>query len=406
MKLRINLLAAFASLILAGGLPFAAAAATFNYVTSTSLNLSGGATLTIMAGSSQESLTQTANDFTVTVGAGEAFIVRSPGPTPMRMENDSLLPACNVLQYTQDNQFIVRGPRAVAITPSYPPCSTADASKNSTPLLAMVQPNGGENLASGSTYQIFWQITSGAGISEVHLHLSTDGGQTYSTVITEGLINNGFYNWTVPSMPSTSHARIKLEGMQGSGVIAAVAISQADFNIQGDQAAPAPAPETPVAKVYSFDPDKATRTAASIDIDKSFSLPAYSPTPLCYDGLRIKGKTSKAVYFCGADGKRHGFPNQKIHDSWYAGDFAGVSEVSDAMLASIPLGANVTYRPGVRLVKIQTDPKVYAVAANATLRWVKTEDVALALYGADWNKKVDDVPDAFFTDYKIGDPIE
>ena len=66
----------------------------------------------------------------------------------------------------------------------------------------------------------------------------------------------------------------------------------------------------------------------------------------------------------------------------------------------------MTYRPGAKLVKIQTDPKVYAVSRNGVLHWVKTEALATALYGANWNTRVDDVPDTFFTNYTVGTPIE
>jgi endo-1,4-beta-xylanase len=82
-----------------------------------------------------------------------------------------------------------------------------------------------------------------------------------------------------------------------------------------------------------------------------------------------------------------------------------VKTISADELASIPLGGNVTYRPGVKLVKVTTVPKVYAVAAHGVLRWVKTEEVAKALYGVDWNKKVDDIPDAFFVNYTVGADI-
>ena len=58
------------------------------------------------------------------------------------------------------------------------------------------------------------------------------------------------------------------------------------------------------------------------------------------------------------------------------------------------------------MVKITTDPKTYAVAGGEVLRWVKTEAVAVSLYGVDWNKKIDDVPDAFFINYTIGDSID
>ena len=111
-------------------------------------------------------------------------------------------------------------------------------------------------------------------------------------------------------------------------------------------------------------------------------------------GDLIKASTA-AVYYYGADGKRYVFPNEKTYKTWYS-DFSGVKVITDIELANIPIGGNVTYKPGVKMVKITTSLKVYAVAKNGTLRWVTSEAVATALYGSDWNKKIDDVPDAFF----------
>lgn len=111
-----------------------------------------------------------------------------------------------------------------------------------------------------------------------------------------------------------------------------------------------------------------------------------------------------AVYYLRGDGKRDVFPNSKTYSTWYP-DFNGVVSISQAEMQSYPLGVNVTYRPGVRLVKIQTDPKVYAVAAGGVLRWVKTEAVAKSLYGDMWAKMVDDVADSFFVNYTVGAEI-
>ena len=109
----------------------------------------------------------------------------------------------------------------------------------------------------------------------------------------------------------------------------------------------------------------------------------------------------KAVYYIGADGKRHAFPNGRVYATWYA-DFLGVKSVSAERLSLYALGPNVTYRPGARMVKFITDPKVYAVGRGGVLRWVKTEELARSLYGNDWNKKIDDIPDAFYANYTFG----
>lgn len=118
----------------------------------------------------------------------------------------------------------------------------------------------------------------------------------------------------------------------------------------------------------------------------------------------VKLAGNPATYFLGDDGRRYVFPNAATYASWYAGGVPARIVGADEM-ASYPLGSNVTYRPGVRMMKIQTDPKVYVVAKGGMLRHVTSEALASCLYGPDWARKVDDVPDVFFADYRLGAPI-
>ena len=120
-------------------------------------------------------------------------------------------------------------------------------------------------------------------------------------------------------------------------------------------------------------------------------------------GTLVKGSTA-AVYYYNSDGKRYVFPDAATYQSWYD-DFHSVQTVSDSQLAAMPVGGLVTYRPGTKLVKITTDPKVYAVTKGGILRWLTSETVAAALYGNDWSREVVDVPDTFFVSYNIGAPI-
>src|SRR5690349_3043752 len=64
-------------------------------------------------------------------------------------------------------------------------------------------------------------------------------------------------------------------------------------------------------------------------------------------GDLVRGQTYSAVYYIGADGLRYVFPNQKTYDTWYS-NFNTVKFISDADLAKIQIGGNVTYKPGVR----------------------------------------------------------
>ncbi len=152
-----------------------------------------------------------------------------------------------------------------------------------------------------------------------------------------------------------------------------------------------------------FRPADLRASITSIDVDKNIqAVPGASG--FCVAGSLVRSVTQSAVYYCGADLKRYVFPNDRVYKSWYA-DFASVQTISDVEMASIPLGGNVTYKPGVKLVKITTDPKVYAVDRGGTLRHVVTADLAAQLYGASWAKQVDDISDAFFVNYRIGSPV-
>lgn len=111
-----------------------------------------------------------------------------------------------------------------------------------------------------------------------------------------------------------------------------------------------------------------------------------------------------AVYYIGADGKRHAFPTSKIYFTWYS-DFSAVKVISLENMAQIPLGKSVRYKPGSRMLKFTTVPDTYLVLSGGILRWVKTEEVAKALYGSGWNMFIDDLSDAMFTSYSVGEPI-
>ena len=85
----------------------------------------------------------------------------------------------------------------------------------------------------------------------------------------------------------------------------------------------------------------------------------------------------KAVYYYSAGGERHAFPNEKVYFTWYQG-FDDVVIVTDDFMASISLGANVTYHPGKKMVTFQSTHDVYAVEIGSVLRLVMSEEIAEA----------------------------
>jgi len=155
-------------------------------------------------------------------------------------------------------------------------------------------------------------------------------------------------------------------------------------------------------KINAFDVNAVKATSPTINTDKS--LATSTDTRFCESGSLIRTALISSVYYCGADGKRYVFPNAQTYNSWYK-DFGAVKVISAEDLSKILLGGNVTYRPGVKLLKTQIDSRVYAVDHNGLLRLLTTPAVATKYYGANWAKNVDDIPESFFINYKIGLPI-
>lgn len=122
-------------------------------------------------------------------------------------------------------------------------------------------------------------------------------------------------------------------------------------------------------------------------------------------GDLIRGESFSAVYYYGLDGFRYVFPNSKTYDTWYE-NFDDVIWLSDSDMSSIQIGGNVTYKPGVKMIKINSDPTVYVVGAGGEIMGIPSEEVAEALYGSTWNQQIDDVPDGFFSNYTMGSELE
>ena len=122
------------------------------------------------------------------------------------------------------------------------------------------------------------------------------------------------------------------------------------------------------------------------------------------DDNDAKNLSDTAVYYYASNGKRYVFPNEKTYFTWYP-DFNNVRIIPIDQMALIPIGGNITYAPASRLVKFQTDPKVYLPTKGGILRWAKTEDIVRTWFGSDWNKSVDDISEAFYVNYKFGEVI-
>lgn len=392
---------------------FPVRAGTITWPQATSLVLSGsGITLTIDAASQADSLTVNPSSFVVTVANGETFTVRYPGPSYGTMTNNGSINDCNIVG--SDNVSAVSGPATVTFTPSATTCTPASSGGGggySGPTsVRLYAPNGGERIAGGSVYKVFWTYAGAQG-RNAEILLSLNGGAFVS--LAAGLNHmQGYYDVTLPTPAADATARMRLN-LLDYGTVIASDDSDAAFTIDVPDATPAPA-ETPTPEPGEAGPlPDAYDPAATIASDKALLDAAPSAaTALCATRDLIKlpddgnpaTQHDSAVYYCGRDGKRYAFPNAHVYATWYA-DFSNISIVTSEELAALPLGGNVTYRPGARLIKIQSDPKTYAVGRGGVLRHVPDEATAVALFGNGWNRLVDDVDVAFFQNYRIGQPL-
>jgi YD repeat-containing protein len=104
---------------------------------------------------------------------------------------------------------------------------------NSCPEVTVIAPNGGEQIPTWSIFTIRWSSTDLQGINSQEIRLSTDGGQTFPTVIASGLQGSvQTYDWSVPGYLATSQGRIRVTVTDTSG-ISTPDDSDANFSIQG-----------------------------------------------------------------------------------------------------------------------------------------------------------------------------
>ncbi len=152
-----------------------------------------------------------------------------------------------------------------------------------------------------------------------------------------------------------------------------------------------------------------TVSVVAMTIMWSVGLAALVPTvavavdcPELEAGDLFKVPGNSAVYLLNADMERMYFPNSEVYHTWYA-DFSGVEEIPNTCVDAYPAPSvapyGVNYRAGSRLVKVEISPSVYLVEPGNKKTKIGSEEVAVALYGANWASKVRDVADVYWPNF-------
>jgi hypothetical protein len=111
-----------------------------------------------------------------------------------------------------------------------PYLTPSGGSDTTPPAVAVLSPNGGENLAAGAFSSVTYTATDASGIAYVNVFLSDDGGTTWRPV-GKNQPPGGTFAWFVPNRPG-GLSRIRIEARDNAGNPGMDA-SDADFTIAG-----------------------------------------------------------------------------------------------------------------------------------------------------------------------------
>ncbi len=120
---------------------------------------------------------------------------------------------------------------------------------------------------------------------------------------------------------------------------------------------------------------------------------------------------SYATVYALDDDDRRAFINESTYFTYYD-SFDSIETVEDSDLSNYSLSDLVLPKAGVVLVKIQSDPRVYALEENPDdpykplLREIASEEIVIEMYGSDWADYVIDIEPTFFTHFGTGDALE
>jgi hypothetical protein len=274
-----------------------------------------------------------------------------------------------------------------------------------TATVTILSPNGGEFLIGGTIYEIDWTWSGGTNNARTQLYYSVDSGG-YELI--EDYYNGSAseYTWEVPDVVSED---VLLKIVRSGVGYATEDYSNATFSIQSEDV---------------DDGDVATSTEESLteeiveELSGEFSLPSESQSPFSGEiesvdqdisaGDLIVGDSYSTVYYINVDGERQPFFNDATFFTHFD-SFENVRGVSDATLGVLSLGTPMLPRSQSVLVKLQSDPRVYAIeesgSGETALRWVPSEEVAHSLYGDGWAEYVLDLPVFLFPRFVQGDEM-
>lgn len=284
--------------------------------------------------------------------------------------------------------------------------STASAVSSTTSYdIDVTAPNGGEEYNAGDVVDITWSSESGSAMSAVNINLMyVIDDVTYQETIVSATANDGSYSWTVPDIDSGD---VKIQ-IVGTDLVTTLATDESDAAFT-------------VGTVTTSDDDGEAEDTSEEDTSEDVTVPSTGTTGLSpvtgemeeisevSAGQYVRSSYFSTVYYIDEDTDgnliRRPFLDAQTFMTWQD-DWSDVETVTDATLPTISLGSQMLPKAGVVLVKIQSDARVFAVEGDNTIRWISSEEVAIAIYGANWADYVIDVSATTFPRFTEGDDVD
>jgi len=140
--------------------------------------------------------------------------------------------------------------------------------------------------------------------------------------------------------------------------------------------------------------------AFSMGLGSILPVAVAEECPVLEAGDLYKVSNSSSVYYLNAEMESMYFPTGEVFASW-GFSFDDVITIPNVCFdnydQATPAGLN--FRPGSRLIKRIESPTVYAVLPGNVRAAIGSEEVAMALYGADWATIVRDLPGVFMANF-------
>ncbi|HCC83221.1 TPA: hypothetical protein DEP96_00025 [Candidatus Uhrbacteria bacterium] len=224
------------------------------------------------------------------------------------------------------------------------------------------------------------------------IFISTDNSQTW-TAISDFLTSETF-DWQIN--PAYLGQEISFKAVATDLAVELATATSNPLSLAN------PEPLTPASEITAINTTVTPTTGVSPFNGQLEIIDAVAPDTF------IRAVNYDTVYLVDEIGQRHPFINEQIFFTW-ADSFDVIQTVSDATLATLPLSFPLPPKPGVVLVKLQTDPHVYAVALdssyNAFLHEITTEEIAAQLLGTNWNDYIIDLPPTLFHYFDQGNDL-